>query len=79
MSGDTLNETNVRVCACGQMYCLHFPSRSGQLPLSGREIKKQDNYKPTTRASQLLKVSKKKMSRRSVVDVYNIRLGEHGG
>ena len=61
MKCDTLNEKNVRVCEFGQVYSLHPPSRSVQLPLSGREIEKQDNYKPTTGASQLLKsVTQKK-------------------
>ena len=38
---DTLNEKNVRVCASCQVYCEHLPSRSRQLPLSGRETKRQ--------------------------------------
>ena len=38
---DTLNEKNVRRCASSQMYCLHSPSRSGQLSLSWREIQKK--------------------------------------
>ena len=59
MKCETLNEKNVRVCASGQVYGLHLPSRSEQLPLSGREIQTKDNYKSTTRASQLLEVRKK--------------------
>ena len=55
MKCDTLKEKNVRVCASGRVYYLHSPSRSGQLPLSGREIQEKDNYKSTTMASQLLK------------------------
>ena len=63
----THTEKNVRVCALGQMHCLHFPSRAGQLPLSGRESHKKDNFKSTTLASQLLKsATQKKLRRRSV-------------
>ena len=55
---DTINEKNVRVCASGQVCCPHLPSHSGQLPLSGREIKKTDNH-TSTEASQLLEVCEK--------------------
>ena len=49
MRCDTLNEKNVRVCASGAVFCVHTPSRSGQLPLSGREMQK----KKTTTHQQL--------------------------
>ena len=49
---------DVRVCASNEVFCAHPPSRSGQLPLSGRE--KKDNYKSTTTTSPVVrKLSKK--------------------